>query len=494
MEAEWRNQTFYDCIQRNGFIPLKAPKFHRDISGHLIKKLDLVQLLGENKKDNASVGCLFCLKIVDEDLVATSCGDLIELYNVHTGELVESLRDHTEIITSLQWFHRDPHSTAGSRGKEEDIGDDGDTFVPNGSFFSGSLDKTIKLWKNYKVTATFKEHCDWIRCLSLSQDNRQLLSGCVSSSIYGWDIEAGGKVLFRITNAHMSQACPDLNTINGLQFCNKSSSMFMSGARDGTINLYDTRTLPQPVHVFQAHNAKLNSISFSKDDLRILSGGRDSHLRLWDVRKLQDAVSPNLTQSKNALISEYNKHRCSGYNVVCSFYNDENNIITGSEDKKVYIYDTRTGNVEKTLDDHPSVVHLVHSSDQMPLTIVSSTIENCAAFVWSPTTTTTESVQEKNTQLSALVPTDEQDAFLHTHRAAVETLMRKHGDSILKLFHKYNFTFNGSVSQIDWNSLRQAERTEGMESLMQMVREMAEDFAREMQLTDEETENPEEET
>lgn len=51
-------------------------------------------------------------------------------------------------------------------------------------------------------------------------------------------------------------------------------------------------------------------------------------------------------------------------------------IVTGSEDKKAYIYNTLSGKLEKVLDDHPSVVHLVSASQNSANTIVTSSIEN----------------------------------------------------------------------------------------------------------------------
>jgi WD40 repeat protein len=37
---------------------------------------------------------------------------------------------------------------------------------------------------------------------------------------------------------------------------------------------------------FKAHNLKLNSVKFSKNDMYLLSSGRDNVARLWDKRML----------------------------------------------------------------------------------------------------------------------------------------------------------------------------------------------------------------
>jgi len=65
--------------------------------------------------------------------------------------------------------------------------------------------------------------------------------------------------------------------------------------------------------------------------------------------------------------------------------------------------------------------------------------------------------------------------ILTTHRTAVESLMRKYGDKILQLFHRYNVTF----SSLDWNNILSSIGNESDASdLIQMVNEMALDFQR----------------
>ena len=57
---------------------------------------------------------------------------------------------------------------------------------------------------------------DWIRSLVVSDDNRMMLSGCVSARICGWDVETGGMV-FSLPDAHVHPEYEELNTINTLQ-------------------------------------------------------------------------------------------------------------------------------------------------------------------------------------------------------------------------------------------------------------------------------------
>lgn len=52
---------------------------------------------------------------------------------------------------------------------------------------------------------------DWIRCLAASPSDTTVISGCVSSRIYGWDTETN-KSKFKIMTAHYSTVSIIFNT------------------------------------------------------------------------------------------------------------------------------------------------------------------------------------------------------------------------------------------------------------------------------------------
>ena len=58
--------------------------------------------------------------------------------------------------------------------------------------------------------------------------------------------------------------------------------------------------------------------------------------RLWDVRKLSTSSSGSMDASvfqvghTAGLLREYGKHVCCDYSIACLFFNNDNNIITGT--------------------------------------------------------------------------------------------------------------------------------------------------------------------
>ena len=203
----------------------------------------------------------------------------------------------------------------------------------------------------------------------------------------------------------------------------------------------------------------MNQIQFSKDDDFLLSSGRDSCIKLWDIKKLTKknfTIEKEYEKFKNeSVLKEYNKHKCTSYNVNCMFFNDESNIITGSEDKQVYIYDKSTGEVINQLGGHNSVVHLIHSQDKSinPMRFVSSSIDSGSIQFWSPSFDKTK---------SKTAPIEEEDSFTVTHRNFIENLVEKYGDQILELFHKHNYTFSsGSLDQFLLRLISELTQAEG---------------------------------
>ncbi len=193
-------------------------------------------------------------------LLSSTHNHNIEIWDTSIKKLRKTITDHLEIVTSIEFFN-----------KSEEF------------FMSSSIDKTVKLWKNYDCIHTFKDHEDWIRCIGISKSNKYFLSGCVSSIVKGWDLETR-KVLFTLSNKHEDSNF--LNTVNSLNFLNYDDSNFICALRDGSIKIFDTRVKDMLQVSFKAHEVKLNSVKISHSDRYYLSSGRDNIIRLWDSRKL----------------------------------------------------------------------------------------------------------------------------------------------------------------------------------------------------------------
>ena len=158
-------------------------------------------------------GCIFSMSFNDTgNLMASSNHNhSIEIWDMKSEKLINNITSHSEIVTGTEFFHGD---------------------ADNEYFLSCSLDKTIKLWKNYKNVYTFIEHNDWVRCISVRQDNQQFLSGCVSSVVKLWDIPTQ-RVIGSIINQNEDPNV--LTTVNSLGFMHRNPNLFIMGLRSGEV-------------------------------------------------------------------------------------------------------------------------------------------------------------------------------------------------------------------------------------------------------------------
>jgi len=453
----------HGLLYKNQFDRKQQIHYSSLASEHLISELKQTKTLKTEENVN---GCLFCLEwSPNADLLACTSGNSIQIWDPVKENIIHEIKGHQEIVTAFEWFKKKPatHQSA--------------------LFVSASLDMSIRIHKDYKTVSVLNDHKDWIRCLSLTYDNSNLISGCVSSSIMGWDVEIG-KPLWIIKNSHSSNNKPkptqgnqaELDTVNSLTFLNDSKNIFLSGARDGLMKIWDTRVLKTPVNTIRAHNSKLNNIECASNDLVVLTAGRDNSIRLWDFRRLEQ----NESRARTPVLKEFNKHACSGYNIGAHFYNSEKNIVTGSEDKSIYIYDIESGDLKQTLNTNQHILHLVRPRDKQSLEFTSSSIDSGTISIWGPC---------KDEIPVPLITEEEQesDTLLATHRIAVESLMRKYGDQLLLIFHRHNVTF----SSMDWSSTLQAvPDREDSNDLSNMAEEMADDILKAIEFCEREGNDP----
>ena len=285
-------------------------------------------------------GCIFTISFDETGEILASSNHIhnIEIWDVKERKVKKVIKDHKEIVTGIEFLNNPNKNKNNNNKRDKYIKDllknknfpnnentfmnnlgmenennqneliDFDTLTyysdlendnpneinlynhenesptfDNTYMMSCSLDKTIKLWKDFDCIHTFLDHNDWVRCLSISSDNKYFLSGCVSSVIKYWDLNEK-KVLHSFNNSNDN---PDLlNTVNSLNFMSNNINIFMTGLRSGSVKIFDVRNANKLVKEFKAHKFKLNSVKFNKDDKYLLSSGRDSVARLWDFRKL----------------------------------------------------------------------------------------------------------------------------------------------------------------------------------------------------------------
>eukprot|EP01132_Coremiostelium_polycephalum_P004861 gene4861-6058_t len=493
------NQPFItaDSYGGQGFVSSRSTNNNllNDTNDNLVRNMGLDYVIPYRTEHK----CPFWLSWSPDNLnISLATNESVDIFESNSGELLHSITDHSQVVSMVLWLNKPYKSfdddddyddnnnnrsnSSGSNGvknKKSSNYNKKNSNSSNGSnsnkrspqfksvtsqdsynnsldkssyhsFVTCSLDNTIKIYQNYKLKMTLTDHKDWLKSLAITYDDQQMLSGCASSVICGWDLSSGINT-FRINKAHPQVGTTDLNTINSLKYHHHDNNIFVSGSRYGSFRMWDCRVpLTRPLFHVQAHN-KLNTLHFTYDDQKLLTSGRDGLLKLWDIRTVQsdNTLRTNLDTevvTKKGVIREYRGHKCGGYNIGCAFFNNDRNIVTGSEDHHLYIYETESAQLIKKNLSHKSAVHLLTpANSQNDLRIATCEIESCNIHIYAPQITEPDEKQSSiSTKFIGVTPPDEKEVNpnikgrAYIQRVVMEKLMLRYGDQLFQFYHKHN--------------------------------------------------------
>ncbi|KAI9305731.1 WD40-repeat-containing domain protein [Cunninghamella echinulata] len=142
---------------------------------------------------------------------------------------------------------------------------------------SGSYDRQILLWNTYGDCVNYgllKGHTNAVMELHWSRDSSQIFSCSADKSVCVWDTNKGERI--RRWKGH------DL-VVNSCQVARRGPEMVVSGSDDGFVKIWD----PREKHVVQSLENKyqVTSVCYSDAGDMIYSGGIDNEIKVWDLRK-----------------------------------------------------------------------------------------------------------------------------------------------------------------------------------------------------------------
>jgi WD40 repeat protein len=240
----------------------------------------------------------------DSQIIASTDGVRVKLWNLHTGELLRELA-----------------GGGGGLCRSLAISPDGKTIAVACNEYS------VAVWNldtgEYLRTLKYStEFVDDFTSVAFFSDNVTLIAGGQSITEM-WDIRTGknlhqpaisaGSNLALNPNGHLIGG--HLNVVEMAQIPRKGplhridplptgvravaisrdGLVCAAGLSNGTIKLWQWKNYAQ-LHTIKAHSDTIGSIAFSSDGQTLVSAGWDKSIKFWDVKtgELQGAISENL--------------------------------------------------------------------------------------------------------------------------------------------------------------------------------------------------------
>ncbi|WP_413173651.1 eIF2A-related protein [Anabaena azotica] len=223
-------------------------------------------------------------------LLAISAGKHIKTYTLDNNfnyKIITNLVGHSDNVTDISFSH------------------DGQLIA------SGSLDKTIKLWRvDGTLIKTWNGHNGWVNTVSFSPDDQIIASGGEDNLVKLWQSK-DGKLIKRLPG-HQSRITKIKFSLDG--------KLIASASGDKTIKLWNFEG--KLLQTLTGHGEQINSISFSPDDKIIASASADNSIKLWRL--------------DGSLLATFKGHGEQGRDV--NFSPDGKLIASASADKTIKLW------------------------------------------------------------------------------------------------------------------------------------------------------------
>ena len=350
---------------------------------------------------------IMCLQF-DENILATGSYDAtIKIWDIKTGDELQTLRGHSSGIRCLQFD--DSKLISGSIDRTVKIwnwrtGECMSTYTGHSNgivglhfdsalLATGSMDKTIKIW-NFEDKSTFvlRGHNDWVNSVRIDTLSRTCLSASDDCTVKLWDLDS--RACVKTLEGHVGQVQQVVTLPHDFEFNEEdvkdsgedgTSSSNASGAASPShspqppphthpqAHAHDPQTQdPSSPSALNGGTALPTTTSepyepdFSASrplpPRYILTSALDSTIRLWD------------TQTARCLRTYFGH-----VEGVWALAADTLRLVSGSEDRTVKVWDIRSGRCEKNFTGHVGPVTCIGLSDR----VLCTAGEDCEVRVYS---------------------------------------------------------------------------------------------------------------
>lgn len=294
----------------------------------------------------------------DGNEIATGGGDFaIRLWEPTSGKAKAMLAGHKGVITSL-------------------------VYSPDGKrLYSASADKTIRIWDvvEKKLLFTLEQHRSVVTALALNVEGTLLASGGADNLVRIWRTQDASELRSLIGHS---------GAVTGLSF-SRGGNLLASVSADGICKIWDPSRRADALRTISGHVGQLMTVAFSPNNRYIATAGADETIRIWSVANgnelramqghrdwitsitfLSDGESlvsasvdgtVRLWAESKAFEAPVFGHDYPVRYLAMSPQSDR--LASGSEDGKIILWDTATGNEILTMANHLSPIRALAFSN-----------------------------------------------------------------------------------------------------------------------------------
>lgn len=186
-------------------------------------------------------------------LASSSWDKTVRIWDLSTLESVFVLKHHRSPVTCLAWQPGAPTATGCL-----------------GVLASGSADSTVALWNGEtgKLLQSLSPHKGWVLGTSFSSDGALLASAAWDKTVCLSDARTGQMLQKLVGHTTGVWTCAFQTSIG--------SGLLCSGADDGSLKIWDTRTATSVLSLVGGHDDSVKCCAWSPDGGYIASGAADS--------------------------------------------------------------------------------------------------------------------------------------------------------------------------------------------------------------------------
>lgn len=145
--------------------------------------------------------------------------------------------------------------------------------------------------------------------------------------------------------------------VNCIELFPKYGHLLLSGSTDTKIKIWDVLNHRECIRDYMGHEKGIKCISFQSDGLIFASGGYDNLLRTWDTET--GKIIKSFPQNKVPMCAKYHPTK-------------NQQLLVGTQDRKILQYDLRSGKIAVTYEGHGGAVNTINFFDNDQKIVTSS--------------------------------------------------------------------------------------------------------------------------